>query len=135
MKPILVVEQEYSLRGLGLLGERLAFSGLSYRRLGAGNEAIEGLDARDFAAIVAMGGNAHAWDDDGFPFLASERRLLPHSVDLDVPAFGIFLGRQLLRIALGGDVRSAGTPESGLLAILPMHCALDASVFRVPELR
>src|SRR2546429_21900 len=49
VKPILLIEQEYSLRGLGLLGERLDASGLAYRRLRAWDERIDELAASDFA--------------------------------------------------------------------------------------
>ena len=81
MKPILVIEQEYSLRGLGLLGERLEGSGLPYRSLRAWEEAMDVLDPRDFAAIVPLGGTGHAWEADRVPVLRSERQLLRSAVD------------------------------------------------------
>jgi GMP synthase (glutamine-hydrolysing) len=133
MKPILVIEQEYSLRGLGLLGERLDASGLPYRSLRAWDERIEDVDARDLAAIIPMGGTAHAWEADGVPVLRSERVLLREAVEVGVPVFGICLGGQLLASALGGDVRAADKPEIGWLEIVPADGARDDPIFRVLE--
>ena len=131
MKPILAIEQEYSLRGLGLLGERLEASGLPYRSLHAWDEAIEGLEARDFGAIIPLGGVAHAWDEDAVPTLRAERLLLQDAVAEGVPVFGICLGGQLLARALGGEVRSADEPETGWYEIAPTGEARDDPIFRI----
>ena len=130
MRPILVIEQEHSLRGLGLLGERLAVSGLPYRSLRGWDERLEGLRAGDFAAVIAMGGNAHAWDEDGVPLLRSERIFLRSAVEDAVPVFGICLGAQVLARALEGDVRAAEEPEIGWVDIVPTAEAADDPVFR-----
>jgi GMP synthase (glutamine-hydrolysing) len=133
MKPILVIEQEYSLRGLGLLGERLDVSGLPYRDLPAWEERMDELDPREFAAIIAMGGNAHAWQADEVPVLRTERHLLREAVGADVPVLGICLGGQLLASAVGGEVRAADEPEIGWLEITPTDDARDDPVFSVLE--
>ena len=112
MKPILVIEQEYSLRGLGLLGERLQASGLPYRSLGAWNEPIDELDPSELAAIIAMGGTAHAWEADRIPALRDERVLLREAVETGVPVFGICLGGQLLAGAVGGEDAPPRRPRS-----------------------
>ena len=133
MKPILVIEQEYSLRGLGLLGERLKASGLPHRALPAWEEPLDGLDPRDFAAVIPMGGNGHAWEADDDPVLRSERRFLATAVEAGVPVLGICLGGQLLAIAVGGEVRASDTPEIGWLDITPTDEARDDPLFRVLE--
>jgi GMP synthase (glutamine-hydrolysing) len=133
MKPILVIEQEYSLRGLGLLGDRLAASGLSYRTLPAWKERMDELDPREFAAIIPMGGNAHAWEADRIPALRSERRLLADAVQAGVPVLGICLGGQLLASAAGGQVRAAEEPEIGWLEVVPTASAREDPVFHVLE--
>jgi GMP synthase (glutamine-hydrolysing) len=133
MKPTLVIEQEYSLRGLGLLGERLDASGLPYRAVPAWEEPIDGLDVRDFAAIIAMGGTAHAWEADVFPTLRNQQRLLRQAVEAEVPVLGICLGGQLLASALGGVVRSAEEPEIGWLEITPTDAAREDPIFCLLE--
>jgi GMP synthase (glutamine-hydrolysing) len=127
--PVLVIEQERSLRGLGLLGDRLDASGLPYRRLRGWDERVETLDPHDFSGIVAMGGNAHAWDEDGVPLLRAERLFLLKAVELDVPVFGICLGAQVLARALGGDVHPAEGPEIGWLDIVPTPEAAGDPIF------
>jgi GMP synthase (glutamine-hydrolysing) len=133
MKPVLVIEQEYSLRGLGLLGERLDESGLPYRSLRAWEEPMDDLDSRDFAAIIPMGGTAHAWEAERVPVLRTEQRLLGQAVEAGVPVFGICLGGQLLASALGGVVRAAEEPEIGWLEIVPTDGAREDPIFRILE--
>lgn len=130
MRPIVVIEQEHSLRGLGLLGERLDASGLPYRSFRAWDERLEDVSVRDVAAIIPMGGNAHAWDEDAYPLVRSERALLRDAVDAGVPVFGICLGAQILVRALDGDVRPAPEPEIGWLDIEPTAEAAGDPVFR-----
>jgi GMP synthase (glutamine-hydrolysing) len=122
MRPVLVIEQEHSLRGLGLLGDRLDASGLPYRRLQGWDEPLEDVGARDFSGIIAMGGNAHAWEES-VPLLQAERTLLHDAVQEGVPVLGICLGGQLLARALGGNVREAEQPEIGWLDIAPTEDA------------
>jgi GMP synthase (glutamine-hydrolysing) len=129
VEPILVIEQERSLEGLGLLGERLDASGLPYRRFAAWNERLDGLRPGEFAAIVPMGGNAHAWAEDDVPLLRTERLFLREAVEEGVPVLGICLGGQLLARALGGDVRAADVPEIGWLEIVPTEAAAGDPIF------
>jgi GMP synthase (glutamine-hydrolysing) len=129
MRPILVIEQERSLEGLGLLGDRLDRSGLPYRRLQIWETGLDGIRAGDFAAIVPMGGNSHAWQEDAYSFLRRERLLLAEAVDEGVPVLGICLGAQLLARALGAEVRAAEEPEIGWLDVHPTVQARDDPVF------
>jgi GMP synthase-like glutamine amidotransferase len=133
MKPILVIEQEYSLRGLGLLGDRLDASGVPYRSLRAWEERIEDVDIGDLAAVIPLGGTQHAWEDGRDGALSSERKLLTEAVESGVPVFGICLGGQLLAQALGGEVRPAQTPERGWLEIAPVNGCRDDPIFAVLE--
>ncbi len=129
MRPVLVIEQEPSLEGLGLLGERLEASGLPYRRMQTWREGFDGVRAQEFSAIVPMGGNAHAWQEDDFPVLRNERLLLAGAVEEGVPVLGICLGAQLLARALGAEVRTAEAPEIGWLEIAPTAQAGDDPLF------
>jgi GMP synthase (glutamine-hydrolysing) len=129
VKPILVIEQEHSLRGLGLLGERLEASGLLYRSLRAWDERIEDVDVDDIGALIPLGGNAHAYDEEAVPLLRSERLLLEKAVERAVPVLGICLGAQVLTRALGGEVKRASEPERGWLEITPTEAAAEDPLF------
>ena len=133
MKPILVIEQEYSLRGLGLLGERLDASGVPYRSLRAWEERIEDVEIGDLAAVIPMGGTQHAWEDGRDGTLSSERKLLADAVDSGVPVFGICLGGQLLAHVLGGEVGPADAPERGWVEIAPVNGCQEDPIFGVLE--
>ena len=131
MKPVLVIEQEYSLRGLGLLGERLEAAELPCRRLGVWEHSVADLDPRDFAAVIPMGGKAHVWEADSVPILRNQLPFLRQAVEAEVPVFGICLGGQLLASAVGGAVRAAEEPEIGWLEISPTDDAREDPVFHV----
>src|SRR4029450_606253 len=111
VKPILVIEQEHSLRGLGLLGERLEASGLPYRSLRAWDERIEDVDVDDIGALIPMGGHAHAYDEEAVPLLRSERLLLETAAERAVPVLGICLGAPVLTRALGGGGTGGSEPR------------------------
>lgn len=140
MKPVLVIEQELLLEGVGLLGARLDASGLPWRRLRAWSEDLAGLRARDFSGIVPLGGSAHAWEEDRHPHLREERRLLGEALDAGVPVLGICLGAQVLARTLGAEVTPGPAHEVGWLAVAPTpeaahdplfaHLAGPASVYQ-----
>jgi GMP synthase-like glutamine amidotransferase len=123
VKPILVIEQEPSLEGTGLLGKRLEAHRLPYRRLRTWIESFVGVRARDYAAVVPLGGNMHAWREDEHPFLREERLLLAEALRDRVPVLGVCLGAQLLARAHGADVRTGVAPEIGWLEVVPTAAA------------
>ncbi|MBX9244879.1 type 1 glutamine amidotransferase [Actinotalea ferrariae] len=73
--------------------------------------------ARDLAGLVVMGGPMNADDDERYPGLAAERRLLAEAVDADVPVLGVCLGMQLLARALGATVHRAHGTEIGFAPV------------------
>jgi GMP synthase (glutamine-hydrolysing) len=123
VRRILTIEQDALLPGLGLFGLRLEASGAPALRLRTWEHDLSGLRAREFAAIVPLGGNAHAWEEDRHAFLSHERRLLAEAVDEGVPVLGICLGAQVLARALGAEGRDAGVHEAGWRRIVPTRAA------------
>ena len=117
MKPILAIEQDPTLPGLGLLGRCVRARGLPIVSAHAWEGDLDGLRARDFGGIVPLGGSMHAWEEERLPFLGRERELLREAVDAGVPVLGICLGGQLLARALGAEVRPAERPETGWLTV------------------
>jgi GMP synthase (glutamine-hydrolysing) len=118
-RSVLVIENDPKLEGTGRLGEALERSGLPWRSTQAWVDDVGTLEPADFSAIVAMGGEMHALDDERFPYLAREARLLEEAVERDVPVLGICLGGQLLARSLGATVQPAGVLEGGWVPISP----------------
>jgi GMP synthase (glutamine-hydrolysing) len=125
MKPILAIEQDPTLPGLGLLGRVVRRQGVPLVSAHAWEGDLDGLAAGDFSGIVPLGGSMHAWDEEGFPWLGRERELLREAVDEGVPVLGICLGGQVLARALGAEVRPAEQPEVGWLEVEALPEAAD----------
>ena len=68
-----------------------------------------------FDALISMGGEMGANDDDRAPWLPATRRLLRIAIADGTPTLGICLGAQLLAVAGGGTrrPRSETGPERG----------------------
>ena len=71
------------------------------------------------AGLLVLGGQQHAYDDAGSPWLPATRDLLAQAADAGLPTLGICLGAQLLAVATGGRVQVAAPPgrESGVVEI------------------
>jgi GMP synthase-like glutamine amidotransferase len=58
----------------------------------------------DFDWLMVMGGFAHAWEEDVYPWLRAEKEFLAKVVDHDKMILGVCFGAQLLAETLGGNV-------------------------------
>ncbi|MDX6620753.1 MAG: hypothetical protein QOK36_3139 [Gaiellales bacterium] len=117
MKPLLAIEQDPTLPGLGLLGRSVRARGLPIVSAHAWEHDLDGLRPGDFGGIAPLGGSMQAWDEDALPYLRRQREFLREAVEEGVPVLGICLGGQLLARALGADVRPAQRLEAGWLTI------------------
>jgi GMP synthase (glutamine-hydrolysing) len=86
------------------LGDWLVAAGLTLDvRLGHRGDAIPSdLDGSD--ALIVLGGEMGASDDDANPWLPATRDLIAAVVPSGAPFLGVCLGHQLAAVALGGEV-------------------------------
>ena len=70
-------------------------------------------DAREYQAIIVMGGPMGVYDEGEYPFLCDEDHFLRRAVAYGVPLLGICLGSQLLAKALGARVYRNPQKEIG----------------------
>jgi GMP synthase-like glutamine amidotransferase len=117
MDEILVIENDH-LAPIGILADELDASGATWRQI-AVKEGDPLPDSVEWRAIVPLGGEMGAYDEDRFPFLADEKRFLAKAVEAGVPVLGICLGSQLLADALGGRAYRAPDTEVGYFPLDP----------------
>jgi GMP synthase-like glutamine amidotransferase len=86
-------------------------------------------DWRPHAGIVAMGGAMGAYEDERYPWLSDEKRLIAEAVAAGTPYWGVCLGAQLLAASLGARVAPGGGPELGVLSVQLTEAAAGDPVF------
>ncbi|MEM9469280.1 MAG: gamma-glutamyl-gamma-aminobutyrate hydrolase family protein [Pseudomonadota bacterium] len=67
---------------------------------------------QDFDFLVVMGGPMGVNDNDDYPWLNEEKKLIQFTIEAGKPVIGICLGAQLIASALGANVYQ-GTKEIG----------------------
>jgi GMP synthase (glutamine-hydrolysing) len=126
--PELLVLQHISCEPPAAYEDELLDRGLPLRRV----EVDEGEpipDWRGFAGVVAMGGPMGAYEDDAYPWLAEEKRLIADAVRSGHPYWGVCLGAQLLAASLGARVYAGERAEVGVLPVYPTDAAGEDPVF------
>jgi GMP synthase-like glutamine amidotransferase len=125
-----VVLQHAAHEGPGAIGSVLDDIGVEWRccRLDRG-EPVPGPRAADaLAGVVAMGGPMSVHDEDSYPWLVDERRLLVAMAEAGRTVLGVCLGAQQLALALGAEVYEGPGPEIGAGAVNLTTAGLDDPV-------
>lgn len=74
-------------------------------------------DPADYAAIIALGGPQHVYQQEASPYLAKEEAFIRSALELGIPYLGICLGAQLLAKALGASVKVHTLTEIGFSSV------------------
>jgi GMP synthase-like glutamine amidotransferase len=126
---ILVLEHDPS-DPLLRLGDWLTEAGarITVCRPHAGDNLPANLDG--FDALISLGGEMGARDDDLAPWLPATRALLAGAVAKATPTLGVCLGGQLLAAATGGTVRNGPDgPEIGAYLTAKRDAAMSDPLF------
>ncbi len=120
---VLVVEHQESCPP-HLVGRWLEEAGctLSVCRPYAG-DALPALTSYD--AVLVMGGDMGAYDDDRAPWLPALKALIRDAVSTGTPTLGICLGHQVMAVALGGEV--IRNPRGQTVGLQPVGWSSEAA--------
>src|SRR5262249_25507763 len=77
------------------------------------------------AGLIVMGGPMGVYEQDRYPYLTDEIRLIEDALGVGKPILGICLGSELLAAALGAEVRRATSKEIGWHRVSLTDSALE----------
>ena len=87
-------------------------------------------DPADFDALLLLGGPPNIHEEDRYPFLREEKRLLKAWIAMDRPCLGFCLGHQLLADALGAEIGPNFMPSIGFIQGHLTHAGKEHPIFQ-----
>jgi GMP synthase (glutamine-hydrolysing) len=111
------VIRHIAFEDLGSLAEVLEQQNYAVTYKEAGFDNIAEIDPYQPDILIVLGGPIGVYDEQDYPFLVDELRLLESRLKADLPTLGICLGAQLMARALGASVYPGGLKEIGWLPL------------------
>lgn len=108
-----VAIRHLAFEDLGTLGAALELRGATIRYLEAGVDDLADFEACAPDLLVVLGGPIGAYEEDKYPFIKDEIRILEQRLHADRPTLGICLGAQIMARALGARVYPGPAKEIG----------------------
>lgn len=107
------VFQHIHCETLGTIADALEMAGISPQHVHPweGQPVPEAMG--DAAGLIVMGGPMGVYEQDRYPFLRHEIRLIEQALQEEKPVLGVCLGSQLLATALGAHVTKGKKKEIG----------------------
>ncbi len=103
---------------LGVWHAALEGRDFAIRYVDPAREPLDAIDAAEADLLIVLGAPIGAFDDERYPFLTSEVRLIEQRLALDRPLLGICLGAQLMARALGTNVAPMAEKEIGYAPLI-----------------
>src|SRR5437016_3793878 len=119
--------------GLGLLANVLRELGIHHRYLDLPRGDPSPKDLRGVGGLIVLGGPMAAYQQDRFPFLATESGLVERALAAGRPVLGICLGAQLIASVLGARVYPGERREVGWAPITLTDDGREDPVFGLME--
>ena len=133
MKEVLVFQHD-PFEDLGFFSEVLEKQRTAYRVLRLFHGEMPAEDWEHIGALIILGGPMSVNDEEEYPFLRWEKRIIRAAIDEAVPVVGICLGAQLIAATLGTLVYHGRVKEIGWspISITP-HGQVDSLLGYLPE--
>jgi GMP synthase (glutamine-hydrolysing) len=108
-----VALRHLAFEDLGMIERWLVERGWRVEYCDVGVDALDALDPGRIDLLAVLGGPIGADEDERYPFLPREVRIIGERLKSGRPLLGICLGAQLMARALGARVRGMGVKEIG----------------------
>ena len=86
-------------------------------------------DPAGYDGLLLLGGPPNVHEEDRYPFLREEKRLIRAWLSMDRPCLGFCLGHQLLADALGAGIHTNFMPSIGFIPGLLTHHGREHPLF------
>ncbi len=116
MKTCLVL-RHVAFEDLGTLAGILSGQGYAPRYVDVGIQALELDHIQSTDLLVILGGPIGVYEENAYPFLIEETKLIAQRLRANRPTLGICLGAQLMAKALGANVAPGPAKEIGLAPV------------------
>ena len=129
-----VVFQHDPFEDLGIFAEVLERQGAKYRVIQLFHGETPAENWERIKALIILGGPMSVYDEEQFPFLRWEKRIIRAAMDEAVPILGICLGAQLIAATLGTVVYHGRVKEIGWCSVsITPHGQVDSLLGYLPE--
>jgi len=133
MKEVLVFQHD-PFEDLGFFADVLEKQGADCRVIRLFHGEMPAEEWEHVRALIILGGPMNVDEEDSFPFLRWEKRIIRAAIDEAVPMLGVCLGAQLIAATLGTPVFHGPVKEIGWspISITP-HGQVDSLLGYLPE--
>ena len=133
MEEVLVFQHD-PFEDLGFFADVFDRERTKYRTIRLFHGEIPAGNWEHVAALIVLGGTAAVADEEKFPFLRWEKRIIRAAIDDSVPILGICVGAQLIAAALGARIYRGSVKEIGWNPIkITPHGQVDSLLGYLPE--
>ena len=112
MKTVLAIRHMH-FEDLGSFEDAFRERGYQVRYCDVGVDDLASIDPLAPDILAALGGPIGVYEDDRYPFIRDELRILRQRLDAMQPTLGFCLGAQMMAGALGARVRPGPAKEIG----------------------
>lgn len=128
------VLQHHPVENLGAIAEALQTAALAWQYVRTFDGHPIPRDMKGAGGLIVMGGPMGVYEQERYPFLRDEMRLIECALKDGKPVLGICLGSQLIAAVLGARVTKGAGREIGWLPVRLEPAAREDRIFgSVPE--